>query len=208
MQVTIIPVTPFQQNCALIWDAESMRGAVIDPGGDVDEIIETITEAGITVENIFLTHGHLDHAGGAGELAKALAVPIIGPDKRDEFLLEQLPDQGARFRMSLLALTPDKWLTEGETISIGGHEFEVRHCPGHTPGSVVFINHAAQFGVMGDVLFRNSVGRTDMAYGDANALITAIKEKLLPLDDNFAFVCGHGVSSTIGAERRSNPFIR
>jgi len=208
MKVAIIPVTPFQQNCALIWDDETGKGAVIDPGGDVPRIMAAISDQKVSVETIFLTHGHIDHAGGADELAKALGVPIHGPDRRDKFLLDSLPETGLNFGVSAPAVTPDEWLAEGETINIGGQVFDVLHCPGHTPGSVVFINKAHKFGVFGDVLFRNSVGRTDFAYGDTDALITAIKTKLMVLPDDFSFICGHGVASTIGAERRSNPFIR
>jgi glyoxylase-like metal-dependent hydrolase (beta-lactamase superfamily II) len=208
LSVQIIPVTPFQQNCALIWDAETLNGAIIDPGGDVPDILEAIADANVAVETIFITHGHLDHAGGAAELARTLGVPVIGPDKRDEPLLAEMPLQGKQFGLRGEALTPDQWLTEGGKIAIGGHEFAVLHCPGHTPGHVVFVNHAAKFMVVGDVLFRNSVGRTDFPYGDGPALISAIKQKLLPLGDDYRFICGHGAGSSIGAERRSNPFIQ
>jgi glyoxylase-like metal-dependent hydrolase (beta-lactamase superfamily II) len=208
LRVQTIPVTPFQQNCALIWDSETLKGAVIDPGGDVPDIIEAATKAGVTVENIFITHGHLDHAGGALELSKTLGVPITGSDIRDKFLFEDMPEQGKRFKLKIDPVMPDQWLTEGETISIGGHEFSVLHCPGHTPGHVVFVNHAAKFMVVGDVLFRNSIGRTDFPYGDGPALIAGIIEKLLPLGDDFKFICGHGMGSSIGAERRSNPFLQ
>jgi len=209
LKISIVSVTPFQQNCALLWNGETGKGAVIDPGGDVEKIQAAITTTGMTVENIFLTHGHLDHAGGATELAKILGVPIIGPDIRDKPLLDSLPEQAARFGVpEMLAVAPDKWLAEGETIDIGGTQFEVLHTPGHTPGHVVFINREGNFGIFGDVLFQNSVGRTDFPYGDHDALITAIKEKLLPLPDDFLFICGHGVHSTIGDERQNNPFIQ
>ena len=209
LKISIVSVTPFQQNCALLWNGETGKGAVIDPGGDVEKIQKAIATAGMTVENIFLTHGHLDHAGGATELAKSLGVPVIGPDIHDKPLLDSLPEQAIRFGVpDMQAVTPDQWLTEGETIDIGGLPFEVLHCPGHTPGHVVFINRAGNFGIFGDVLFQNSVGRTDFPYGDHDALITAIKEKLLPLPDDFLFICGHGVHSTIGEERKNNPFIQ
>jgi glyoxylase-like metal-dependent hydrolase (beta-lactamase superfamily II) len=209
-QVKIIPVTPFQQNCALVWNAETKLGAVVDPGGDVPDIEKAIAAAGVTVEEIFLTHGHLDHAGGAAALAKSLGVKVTGPDLRDKFLLESMAAQAASFGVpGVENVTPDQWLSEGESVTMGGAAFEVLHCPGHTPGHVVFINRAANFGILGDVLFRNSVGRTDFKpYGDHDALITAIKEKLMVLPDDFQFICGHGVGSNIGAERRSNPFIQ
>jgi glyoxylase-like metal-dependent hydrolase (beta-lactamase superfamily II) len=209
LSIQIIPVTPFQQNCALIWNPQTMKGAVIDPGGDVEKITAAVKANGVMVETIFLTHGHLDHAAGAMDLAQALNVKIIGPGIEDKFLLDTLPEQAIRFGVhGLKAVTPDQWLKEGETISIGGETFDVLHCPGHTPGHVVFINKPAKFGILGDVLFRNSIGRTDFEYGNHDQLITAIKQKLLPLPDDFAFICGHGTSSTIGAERKSNPFIQ
>ncbi|HEY4251993.1 MAG TPA: MBL fold metallo-hydrolase [Roseomonas sp.] len=207
LAAAIIPVTPFQQNCALVWDEASKRGAVIDPGGDVERIQGAIAELGITVEKILLTHGHIDHAGGATQLAEALSVPIEGPSREDAFLLDALPAQGARFGLEgVRPVTPDRWLTEGETVSIGGHDFGVLHCPGHTPGHVVFVNVPAGFAIVGDVLFQGSVGRTDFPYGDPAALIAAIRGKLFPLGDGIGFLCGHGPGSTFGAERQTNPF--
>jgi glyoxylase-like metal-dependent hydrolase (beta-lactamase superfamily II) len=208
LSVQIIPVTPLQQNCAIIWDTESKKAAVTDPGGDIPKILQAIANAGVTVENIFITHGHLDHAGGAADLAAELNVHIIGPDRRDEKLIEDFPKQAARYGMEAKIFTPERWLTEGETIDIGGHEFSILHCPGHTPGHVVFVNHAEKFAVVGDVLFRGSVGRTDMAYGDHAALISAITGKLLPLGDDYTFICGHGLGSSFGAERLRNPFLQ
>lgn len=209
LKIEIIPVTPFQQNCALIWNDETLQGAVIDPGGDVAKILAAVQAHDVKVTAVYLTHGHLDHAAGAAELAKALGVNIIGPQLGDKFLLDSLPQQAVRFGVHDLApVTPDKWLNEGEEIEIGGKMFEVLHCPGHTPGHVVFISRALNFGILGDVLFRNSVGRTDFEYGSHDDLIAAIKTKLMVLPDEFGFICGHGVSSTIGAERRSNPFVR
>ncbi len=205
--VQIIPVTPLQQNCALIWGEDSKKAAITDPGGDIARIQQAVAEAGVEVEAIFITHGHLDHAGGAADLATALQIPIFGPDRRDAALIGDFASQGARFGMEAKSFTPERWLTEGETISIGGHDFEVLHCPGHTPGHVVFFNHAARFAHVGDVLFQGSVGRTDFPYGDPDALIRAITDKLLPLGDDVTFVCGHGPGSTIGAERANNPFL-
>ena len=208
LRVAIVPVTPFQQNCAVIWDSESLRGAVVDPGGSVPRILETLQKLGVTAEKIILTHGHVDHAGGAAELREALGVPIEGPDERDLFLLEGLAEQGLKFGLTgSRPMAPDRWLHEGDAVSIGGHEFAVLHCPGHTPGHVVLVDATARFAVVGDVLFRGSVGRTDFPYGDSAALIDAIRSKLLPLGDDIAFICGHGPNSTIGEERHANPFL-
>ncbi|WP_237217419.1 MBL fold metallo-hydrolase [Falsiroseomonas oryziterrae] len=215
IQAAQVAVTPFQQNCALIWDAETSRGVVIDPGGDVPRILAALDRARFTVERILLTHGHLDHAGGAAELKRALearqgaAVPIEGPDRRDEFLLKGIAAQAAEYGLDGMAdATPDRWLAEGETVSIAGQDFEVLHCPGHTPGHLVFASRDLGFAVVGDVLFRGSIGRTDFPYGDHDALIAAIEGKLLPLGDEMRFLCGHGPGSTFGEERRSNPFLR
>ncbi len=211
----IIPVTPFQQNCALLWDETTKQALIVDPGGDVERILAAIDQMGVTVERILLTHGHLDHAGGAASLAEALRarpgsgpVPIEGPDQRDAFLLEGLAAQAAAHGFEARNVTPDRWFQEGDFVTLGEHRFDVLHCPGHTPGHIVFVNHAARFALVGDVLFQGSVGRTDFPYGDTDALIDAIMTKLLPLGDEFAFLCGHGPGSTIGEERRSNPFLR
>jgi glyoxylase-like metal-dependent hydrolase (beta-lactamase superfamily II) len=200
-------VTPFQQNCTLLWDAETKAGAVVDPGGDLPRIRAAITEAGVRVEKILITHGHIDHAGGAAELRDALGVPVEGPHRADAFLLEELEAHGLAYGMAARAVTPDRWLAEGDAVTVAGHRFAVFHCPGHSPGSVVLFNAAQRFALVGDVLFRGSIGRTDFPYGDHDALIGAIKTKLLPLGDDVKFVCGHGPASTFGAERRSNPFI-
>jgi hydroxyacylglutathione hydrolase len=215
-KAAVIPVTPFQQNCSLLWDDETGKGVVVDPGGEVDRILAGIAETGATIERILLTHGHLDHAGGAADLRDALAAgraappPIIGPDERDRFLLEGLAAQAARFGLTDGArdVLPDRWLSEGDEVEIGGVAFSVLHCPGHTPGHVVFVSPALRFAVVGDVLFQGSVGRTDFPYGDGAALIASIHRKLLPLGDDIAFLCGHGPGSTFGNERRSNPFLR
>jgi hydroxyacylglutathione hydrolase len=211
----IVPVTPFEQNCAILWDETSMRALVVDPGGDVERILAAIDESEVAVERILLTHGHLDHAGGATGLAEMLrsrpgagAVPIEGPDRRDEFLLDGIAAQAASYGFDARNVTPDRWLQEGDQVALGSHRFDILHCPGHTPGHIVFVNRAARFALLGDVLFRGSVGRTDFPYGDHDALISAIRTKLLPLGDDFSFVCGHGPGSTIGVERKTNPFLR
>ncbi len=209
LRIAIVPVTPFQQNCALIWDSETMRGAVIDPGGNVARIREALEKTGVQAEKILLTHGHIDHAGGAAELAEALSLPIEGPDRRDLFLLEKLGEQGRAFGIAdSRPVMPGRWLEEGDTVSIGGHDFNVLHCPGHTPGHIVLIDPVARFAVVGDVVFRGSVGRTDFPYGDHDALIAGIRTKLLPVGDDIGFICGHGPNSTFGEERQTNPFLR
>ena len=214
LAVATVPVTPFQQNCSLVFDRGSKLGVVVDPGGDADRILAAIERHGVTVQSILLTHGHIDHAGGAAALARALAerqgapVAVIGPDRRDAFLLENLAEQGRMFGLpDVETVTPERWLTEGETVTIGGVPFAVLHCPGHTPGHVVFVAPDHRFAIVGDVLFRGSIGRTDFPYGDHEALIAAIRSKLLPLGDDVSFICGHGPASTIGEERRSNPFL-
>ncbi len=210
----IVPVTPFQQNCAILWDDATRLGMVVDPGGDVDKILAGIDQAGARIEKIVLTHGHLDHAGGAAALRDALQaragdkIPIEGPDLRDRFLLSALAEQAAAYGFEASDVTPDRWMQEGDTLTLGPHRFDVLHCPGHTPGSLVFVNRAARFALVGDVLFQGSVGRTDFPYGDHAALIDAIKTKLLPLGNDIAFLCGHGPGSTIGAEKAGNPFLR
>lgn len=211
LQATQIQVTPFQQNCALIWDAESGAGTVIDPGGDVPRILAAIERAGCTVANILLTHGHLDHAGGAAALKAALggAVPVEGPHRADLPLLDAIPTQAAQYGIPGLAtVTPDRWLEDGEVVSIAGQDFGVLHCPGHAPGHVVFVSTALGFAVVGDVLFRGSVGRTDLPGGDHAALIASITRKLLPLGDAMRFLCGHGPGSTFGEERQRNPYLK
>ena len=216
LKAAIIPVTPFQQNCAILWDASTKRGAVIDPGGDVDRILEAVGKIGARIEKILLTHGHIDHAGGAAALRDALvsaagpgnSIPIEGPDERDRFLLEGLAQQGRAYGiLDARDVLPDRWLAEGDKVTMAGHEFEVFHCPGHTPGHVVLFNAAERFAIVGDVLFRGSVGRTDFPYGDGAALLRSIRDKLLPLGDDVAFMCGHGPGSTIGLERRTNPYV-
>lgn len=205
----IVPVTPFQQNCTILFDTDDKTGVVVDPGGDVDTILSVLKQNGITITAIWLTHGHIDHAGGAMELKDALGVDIIGPHEADKPLLDNLVTQAQKFGMdgSVRNCVPDRFLTEGETVSFGTHVFEVLHCPGHAPGHVVFYNRDAKFAHVGDVLFQGSVGRTDLYGGDHATLIRSIKEKLLPLGDEIGFICGHGPGSRFGDERRSNPYL-
>ena len=206
-RIMIIPVTPFQQNCSLIWNEDTRIGAVVDPGGDVEVIRKAIEQTQVKVEKILLTHGHIDHAGGASELRDQLKVPIEGPHTDDEFLLSRLAESGAQYDYEARDVTPDRWLREGDKVTVGTLDFSVLECPGHSPGSVVLFNDANRFCFMGDVLFQGSVGRTDFPYGDHDALIASIRDKLLPLGDDVAFLPGHGPASTIGEERRNNPFL-
>jgi glyoxylase-like metal-dependent hydrolase (beta-lactamase superfamily II) len=216
LRVGVVPVTAFSQNCTLLWDEDTKEAVVIDAGGDVPRIAEAITKQGLDVRALWITHGHLDHAGGVMDLRDILnarpdhaPVEIVGPDTRDAALLENLVKQGAHYGLTgLRDVSPDRWLSEGEQVAVGDHVFDVLHCPGHTPGHVVFVNRKLKFAQVGDVLFRGSVGRTDFPYSDPAALIDAIRTKLLPLGDDFSFICGHGPNSTIGAERRTNPFIQ
>ena len=208
LKAAIVRVTPFEQNCTLIWNEATKVGAVVDPGGDLDRIEQAIEEAGISIEKILLTHGHIDHAGGAADLRDALGVKIEGPHKNDAILLDALEKQGEMYGVpGIRNVTPDRWLDDGDTVTVAGHTFEIFHCPGHSPGSVVFFDRAQKFALVGDVLFRGSIGRTDFAYGDHDALISSIKTKLLPLGDDIAFICGHGPPSQFGEERRNNPFL-
>jgi len=208
LKAAIVQVTPFQQNCTLLWDEVSKSGVVVDPGGDLDVIERAIAETGMKVEKILLTHGHIDHAGGADELRERLGVKIEGPHKADIILLEALEKQGKLYQIpGVRNVTPDRWLDEGDQVRIGELTFDVLHCPGHSPGSVAFFNREMRFAHVGDVLFNGSVGRTDLPGGSHATLIQSITDKLLPLGDDVQFICGHGPGSTIGHERRTNPFL-
>ncbi len=208
MKATLIPVTPFQQNCSLLLCEKTRAAAVIDPGGDLDRIQQVVSQQNAQVEKIFLTHGHIDHCAGAKMLATHYGVPIEGPHEDERFWLEALPEQSARFGFPLAAaFEPDRWLLEGDTVSFGEEMLEVYHCPGHTPGHVVFFSRPHQLAVVGDVLFAGSIGRTDFPRGNHADLIRSIREKLWPLGDGVTFIPGHGSVSTFGAERSTNPFV-
>ncbi len=208
LKAAILPVTPFQQNCTLLWNDDTMRGAVSDPGGDLDRILQQVEELGLSLEKVLLTHGHLDHAAAAGELSRHLGIPIEGPHRDDLFLISELPAQSQKYGFPAFGgFEPDRWLENGDTVEVGGLTFDVRHCPGHTPGHIIFFNAEAKLAIVGDVLFNGSIGRTDFPRGDYNALISSIRERLWPLGDDVTFVPGHGPLSTFGAERRSNPFV-
>ncbi|OHC66366.1 MAG: MBL fold metallo-hydrolase [Rhodocyclales bacterium GWA2_65_19] len=204
----IIPVTPFEQNCTLLWCTETMKGALVDPGGDIEKLLSAAARLGVSIEKVLLTHGHIDHAGGAGELATRLGVSIEGPQREESFWIDQLVAQSRSFGFPLAqAFTPDRWLNDGDSVSVGKETLQVLHTPGHTPGHVVFFHAPSKLAIVGDVLFAGWIGRTDFPRGDYHALIDAIHNKLWPLGDDVEFIPGHGPMSTFGEERRSNPFV-
>jgi len=204
----VIPVTPYVQNCTLLWCEATRRAAVVDPGGDAEKIMAAVEQQGVTPEKILLTHGHLDHVGAARRLADHYAIPVEGPQREERFWLDALPDQSRMFGFPHVdPLVPDRWLEEGETVTVGEERLAVLHCPGHTPGHVVFFHEADRLALVGDVLFRGSIGRTDFPRGDHQALIRCIRDKLFPLGADVAFVPGHGPMSTFGEEQRTNPFV-
>ncbi len=203
-----VPVTAFQQNCSLVWDDATMQAAVIDPGGDLDHLLAEVARLGLKLEQIWLTHAHIDHAGGTAELASRLSLPIIGPHPGDQFWIDGLPQQGAMFGFPHAeAFTPTRWLHDGDTVTLGGHTLNVRHCPGHTPGHVVFHSPEIKRAFVGDVLFAGSIGRTDFPQGDHDTLIASITQRLWPMGDDTVFIPGHGPESSFGRERRSNPYV-
>lgn len=209
LQIAVVPVTAFQQNCSILWCTKTMQAVVVDPGGDVPLILGALKEIGVTPVAIWLTHGHLDHAGGATELAETLAIPVIGPHEADKFLLDDLPTSGLRFDIrDMKVVTPARWLVEGDEVSVGEVTFTVQHVPGHTPGHITFFQKDLRFLLAGDTVFAGSVGRTDFPYGSHETLIAGIKAKLLPLGDDVQFLPGHGPAGTLGEERLSNQFLQ
>jgi hydroxyacylglutathione hydrolase len=208
MKHLVIPVTPYQQNCSLIWCETTRHAALIDPGGEPDRLLAAVAQHGLTLERLLLTHGHLDHVGAAGLLSERLGIPVEGPHEDDTFLLDNLPGQSIRFGFPHTdPFHPQRWLKEGDTVTVGDFRMEVLHCPGHTPGHIVFFQPEARLAFVGDVLFRGSIGRTDLERGDHEMLIRSIQGKLWPLGDDVAFVPGHGAMSSFGRERQTNPFV-
>jgi glyoxylase-like metal-dependent hydrolase (beta-lactamase superfamily II) len=209
LKVAIVPVTPFQQNCSIIWDDRTMEAAVVDPGGDVPVILNALKELKVKATKIWITHGHLDHVGGAAELAAALGITEIeGPHEADRMLIANVEKQAEKFGVpGLKGVEPTRWLNEGDTVSIGAITFEVFHVPGHAPGHVVFVDRADDFALVGDTIFQGSVGRTDLPGCDHDLLISSIKSKLFTLGDEMTVLPGHGPATTIGRERLSNPFL-
>jgi glyoxylase-like metal-dependent hydrolase (beta-lactamase superfamily II) len=208
MKFAIVPVTPFQQNCSILVDEASCKAAVVDPGGDLDRVLEALGRTGASLEKILLTHGHLDHCSGAAELRRRTGVPIEGPQREDRFWIEQLPRAAAQYGFPPAeSFEPDRWLEDGDTVTVGGAELQVRHCPGHTPGHIVFYSPDERVAIVGDVLFAGSIGRTDFPRGDHATLLRSITQKLWPLGEDVTFVPGHGPVSTFGEERETNPFV-
>jgi len=207
LKAAIVPVTPLQQNCCLIWCTQTMRGAFTDPGGDLDRLKAAAAQQGVTIEKILLTHGHLDHCGQSGILAKELGVPIEGPHEDDRFWIAQLDDDGKRWGMHAETFEPDRWLTDGDTVTVGNLTLDVIHCPSHTPGHVIFHHAPSNLAIVGDVLFQGSIGRTDFPRGNHQQLIASITQKLWPLGDDTMFVPGHGPMSTFGQERKTNAYV-
>lgn len=208
LQYHTIPVTAFAQNCSIVWCDETLEAAIIDPGGDIPQLLQACKKRNLNLKQIWITHAHIDHAGAADELSRMLDLPVIGPHKGDSFWVEQLPQQGAMFGFPPApAFTPERWLEDGDTLQTGNCTLNVLHCPGHTPGHVVFHHHPSRRAFVGDVLFAGSIGRTDFPGGNHQELLDSIRGKLWPLGDDVVFIPGHGPESSFGAERRHNPFV-
>ncbi|MHA6718477.1 MBL fold metallo-hydrolase [Sphingomonas sp. RS6] len=207
LRAAIVPVTPLQQNCSLIWCTKTMRGAFVDPGGDLDRLRAAAEQHGVTIEKLLITHGHIDHCGSAGEFAKSLGVPIEGPHEDDRFWIARLEDDGRRYGVRGAPFEPNRWLVGGDQVTVGELVLDVYHCPGHTPGHVVFHHAPSRLAIVGDVLFQGSIGRTDFPLGNHQDLIDSITRNLWPLGNDTVFVPGHGPASNFGHERRTNPFV-
>lgn len=208
LQAVIVPVTPFQQNCSVLWCTATMRGAVVDPGGEIDRILEAADDQKVTIEKILVTHAHSDHAGAVADLSERLKVPVEGPQREDQFWIDRIEDSRVKYGMTWCRkFTPDRWLEDGDKATVGELTFDVIHCPGHTPGHVVFHHAPSKLAFVGDVIFQGSIGRSDFPRGDHATLIRSITEKLWKLGDDTTFVPGHGSPSTFGQERRTNPFV-
>ncbi len=208
MQLAVVPVTPFQQNCSVLWCERTRAAAIVDPGGDLDAVLDVVARERLDLVKILLTHAHVDHAAATAELARRRALPIEGPHRDDLYWIEGLPEHAAMFGFPPAeSFTPTRWLSQGDRVQLGESELEVLHCPGHTPGHVVFFDRPDRLAIVGDVLFQGSIGRTDLPGGDYDTLIRSIRERLFPLGDDVRFLPGHGPMSTFGAERRSNPFV-
>ena len=207
LRAAIIPITPLQQNCTLLWCTKTMRGAFVDPGGDLPRLNAAASQAGVTIEKILLTHGHIDHCGAAGIFAEELGVKIEGPHKDDIFWIERLVEDGGRYGITGKPFEPSRWLDDGDEVTVGELTLQVRHCPGHTPGHVVFHHSESKLALVGDVLFQGSIGRWDFPHGNHAQLIQSITTRLWPMGDDTAFVPGHGPMSTFGHERRTNPLV-
>ena len=208
MGVVILPVTPFQQNCSLVWCTRTLQAALVDPGGEVDALLAEVAKRGLTLQKVLLTHGHLDHCAGTAAVRARTGVPVEGPQREDDFWIQQLPENARNYGFPPAEVfTPDRWLEDGETVTVGDLVLDVVHCPGHTPGHVVFVHAPSRVAFVGDVLFAGSIGRTDFPRGNHADLLASIRGKLFPLGDDIRFVPGHGPTSSFGAERRSNPYV-
>ena len=208
IKLAVVTVTPLQQNCSILWCEETLQAAIIDPGGDAHLIEQAVDQVGVSVEKILLTHGHIDHAAAATQISQRYEVDIEGPEKADESFLQSLPEQGKKWGIPALPVNPTRWLSHGDKVNVGNLELDVKHCPGHTPGHVVFLYHPQKIAVVGDVIFQGSIGRTDLPLGDHDQLLISIRDQILTLDDDWGFLPGHGPTSTIGQERNSNPFLQ
>lgn len=207
IKIAVLPVTPLQQNCSIVWCEETNKAAIVDPGGDADRIAEAVEQTKVHVEKVLLTHGHIDHAAAAQEIADKYGVEIEGPGEADAPFLESLPEQGEKWGIPAQPAKPSRWLAQGDEVTVGDLKFEVRHCPGHTPGHVIFLFHEQKIAIVGDVIFQGSIGRTDLPMGDHDQLLASIRDQVLTLEDDWGFLPGHGPTSNIGQERRSNPFL-